>query len=78
MMASKLLPFPDARIHDFFFFPITFKILATRDIISIYHSLDLVQSFMIAFEEFFELLGESFILYGFMLFAANKIASPEA
>jgi hypothetical protein len=64
-------------LSDFLIFPATYKFLDTRDIITLYQNIDIVQSIRIAFEEFFELLGESFVLYGFMLFAANKIASPE-
>ncbi|RMG06330.1 MAG: hypothetical protein D6728_18920 [Cyanobacteria bacterium J055] len=64
-------------LRDFLIFPVTYKIFSVRDIIAIYENIDLVESFRIAFEEFFELSGETFVLYGFMLFAANKIASPE-
>lgn len=64
-------------LSDFLLFPVTYKIFSIRDIIAIYENIDLVESFRIAFEEFFELSGETFVLYGFMLFAANKIASPK-
>lgn len=64
-------------LRDFLIFPATYNFLDTRDIITLYQNIDIVQSLRIAFEEFFELLGENFVLYGFMLFAANKIALTE-
>lgn len=64
-------------LSDFLIFPVTYKFVATRDIITLYQNRELIQSFRIAFEEFFELLGENFVLYGFMLFAVRKIAIPE-
>lgn len=64
-------------LRDFLLFPATYKILNVRDIITLYQNIDLVQGLRVAFEEFFELLGENFVLYGFMLFAAKKIASTD-
>lgn len=65
-------------VRDFLTFPVTYKFLSIRGIMSVYQNIDLIQSLRIAFEEFFELIGENFVLYGFMLFATHKIASPES
>lgn len=64
-------------LRDFLIFPATYKFLSTRDIITLYQNIDIVQSFRIAFEEFFELLGENFVLYGFILFAVHKLEFSE-